>query len=478
MNNYEVKSKEWFLRNTSNLIQKPFPNEAASQYNVEILSVCDLKCCMCGFGSKEIFQRKNQLMDIDTFTKIIKKIQKESPHATISPFCQCEPSLHPQFTEMVKIIKDHNFSCVVSLNFNTITKIKELVEANPDLIEISVSGFYQETYAKNHIGGDIEKVKNKLITLHNIIKETESTSKVAITYHMYKDNIGEDYDKMKEFCEQYDFVFSPYWSRSINLELSLKWLREKGYSSYTGETEKWFDELPPLTDVYKNGLDRMIHHPEDYLEGKWKNIRCNECLSNNHVVNIRCNGKMPLCNFGFDDRLDTEYDYLTTSLEKLWEARSKSLICRECLANNYVLHTNYIDIASMDDIAKKRLDSSIIGDRRLFGDDSDCHNMDDIIEFSHNHDKVFIFGSGLYGQKMARMFKENDITFDGFVISDGREKINPDIKYLSEITAENYSNAGIIVALDVGNRKQVREILDNCKYDVIYAKQAVFMNHI
>ena len=26
--------------------------------------------------------------------------------------------------------------------------------------------------------------------------------------------------------------------------------------------------------------------------------------------------------------------------------------------------------------------------------------------------------------------------------------------------------------------EQVREILDNCKYDVIYAKQAVFMNHI
>ena len=127
MNNYEVKSKEWFLRNTSNLIQKPFPNEAASHYYVEILSVCDLKCCMCGFGSKEIFQRKNQLMDIDMFTKIIKKIQKESPHATVSPFCQCEPSLHPQFTEMVKIIKDHNFNCVVSLNFNTTTKIKELV---------------------------------------------------------------------------------------------------------------------------------------------------------------------------------------------------------------------------------------------------------------------------------------------------------------------------------------------------------------
>jgi hypothetical protein len=191
--------------------------------------------------------------------------------------------------------------------------------------------------------------------------------RVSVFYHMYTDNLGEDFERMKEYVESLGFSFSPNWSRSICMEMSLKYLRENGYSRYHGETIKWFDDMPPLTDAYKNGIKRMIYLPQDYLEGKWGEFWLDECPMNGRIINIRWNGRLSLCSWTFDDRSSVS-EYLTTPIEQLWEARRGSPICKECLANNCASYMNYFDMDGIDQAARNRLSPDLASNRKFFGD--------------------------------------------------------------------------------------------------------------
>lgn len=65
--------------------------EEASVYYVETLSECNLRCVMCGFGNREIFQREKGKMSLDLFQEIVDEIAKRSPHALVAPYHHCEP---------------------------------------------------------------------------------------------------------------------------------------------------------------------------------------------------------------------------------------------------------------------------------------------------------------------------------------------------------------------------------------------------
>ena len=55
--------------------------EEAAVYYVETLSECNLKCVMCGFGNREIFQRETGKMSLGLFKQIVDEIARRSPHA-------------------------------------------------------------------------------------------------------------------------------------------------------------------------------------------------------------------------------------------------------------------------------------------------------------------------------------------------------------------------------------------------------------
>jgi len=362
----KLTETEKILKKFKSSVPEPIDGNKARMYYVEIFSDCDLKCPICAFGSRELFERKHGKMSLEKFNKILDKIKLESPDATVSPYHYCEPSLHPQLPEMIKAIKDRSLRCAVSFNFNRISRLEDILSAGVDSIEVSVSGFYQATYEKSHVGGNIENVKTNLRFLREKMDELNVHPTVYLIYHMYKDNLGEDYDKTRELADSLGFHFQPCWSRSINLEMSLKYIRENKFDRYKGETEKWFDEIPPLKDNYKDTMARMIHMPQDYLVGKWEKIKTNTCPCDKSIINIRWTGEFNLCGWAFDDR-NVAGDFLTTPIEDLYKVKKDSFICKECLANNYAFYTNYIDMEGVDKIAYSRLDCSIPADRKFGG---------------------------------------------------------------------------------------------------------------
>lgn len=444
--------------------------EEAQTYCIETSSECNLKCVLCGFGSRELFTREKGIMDLELFKKIIDEIAKRSPHAAVFPYCVCEPLLHPDMPEMVRYIKKYNLRCGLSTNLNITKGLKEIIEAGPDFISVSVSGFYQDTYSKNHICGNIEKVKENVLYLKQLTENYNKNVKVDIYYHMYKDNLGEDFDMMKKFAEENGCNFSPVWSRAINMELALKHLRENNLSKYTGPTEKWLDDTPPLGEKYKDAINRIIHLPEDYTRGKWENINVDECLLNHAEVNIKWNGKISICPYSFDDHMLIG-DYLTTSPEALIEARKNCLVCKECLANNYVFYTNFFDMESIDEIARTRLPSELASDRRFFGEKGTT--ADEIIKFCSEHEEIYIFGAGRYGKLVQSFLNENKIKVSGIIVSDDKYCKNSDENILS---AEQYrkisvdvQNSGIIIALNPDNKKSAEKTLSSFNTASIWA---------
>lgn len=208
-------------------------DEEASMYYIEILSDCNLRCNMCPFSCRELFHRKHGMMDEEKFIAIIDKIAKVSPHAKVHLYHHCEPMLHPSASQFVKIVKQHGLKCGISTSLNIIKGLKEMTVSGLDEIIISVSGFYQTVYEKSHVGGNIEKVKENLVILKNLLKNTEHKVDVLVSYHMYLDNIGSDYKKMQELIHKLGYTFLPIWSRSINLEMNLEYLRETGLSRWS-----------------------------------------------------------------------------------------------------------------------------------------------------------------------------------------------------------------------------------------------------
>lgn len=362
----KLTKTDLILKERKNPLADLKENEKASTYYVEVLSECDLKCPICAFGSRDLFERKHGRMTLEYFEKILDKIKSESPSATVSPYHHCEPSLHPQLPEIVRATKERGLKSALSFNFNRLNRLEDLLKANPDSFEISVSGFYQETYSKSHTGGDIEQVKENLKILRETMDRLGSKTSVHIVYHMYKDNLGDDYDKMREFVKELGFHFLPCWSRSINIEMSLKYLREKGLSRYKGETCEWLDHTAPLKQKFHDTLDRMVHLPQDFTQGKWKDTSTDECPCDKRVINIRWTGNISLCGCGFDDR-GVIGEYINTPLEELYKIKKTHPLCKECLANNYAFYTNYGDMDEIDKLAHSRLECCVPADRRFGG---------------------------------------------------------------------------------------------------------------
>jgi hypothetical protein len=246
--------------------------------------------------------------------------------------------------------------------------MKALLENSVDSLEISVSGFYQETYTRSHKGGQIEKVKQNMTLLRQCMNQYNNPKlSVKVIYHMYADNLAEDYDLMKQFCADNNFTFFPVWARSINLELSMLHLREIGKSRYNPGTfmpRTWFDELPAVPESYNQRFEKIIYRPEDYIDGPWQDVHLHKCPDKGMSINIRWNGKTNLCPWAFDDRLHLG-DFLGSDPQTRFDVRRDHPLCRECCANNFPFYCQYTDIAELNSVARARLPEDVPQDRFL-----------------------------------------------------------------------------------------------------------------
>lgn len=177
------KSSGWeeeYKKYRSNWIKYP-KEQIISEYplliDIELASVCNLKCPMCYTITDEFKEKVNaKLIDFELFKKIIDEIAGKVPALRLS--LRGESTLHPNFIDAIRYAKNKGIKEISTLtNGSKLTPdfFQKIVKAGIDWITISVDGMdkeYEKIRKPLKFSNTLEKIKNisKYKKQHNLKK--------------------------------------------------------------------------------------------------------------------------------------------------------------------------------------------------------------------------------------------------------------------------------------------------------------------
>lgn len=131
-----------YRHNWTAYAQKQETSDFPLLVDIELSSICNLKCPMCYTITDEFKRQVNvTLMDWELYTKIIDEIGGKVPAIRLS--LRGEAMLHPKFVEAIRYAKDRGIKEVSTLTNGgklTLPYFQKMVEAGIDWITISVDG--------------------------------------------------------------------------------------------------------------------------------------------------------------------------------------------------------------------------------------------------------------------------------------------------------------------------------------------------
>jgi len=173
---YQIYRKNW-----EEYPQKQFVSKYPLLVDIELASLCNLKCPMCYTISDEFKEKVNaKFMDFALFTKIIDEIANDVPAIRLS--LRGESTLHPKFIECIQYAKDKGIKEISFLtNGSKLTRDNfiKMMQAGATWITVSFDGLreeyerirkplkYEETLAKIK---EIKKIKEEFGSHQPVIK--------------------------------------------------------------------------------------------------------------------------------------------------------------------------------------------------------------------------------------------------------------------------------------------------------------------
>jgi MoaA/NifB/PqqE/SkfB family radical SAM enzyme len=284
------------------------------EFFIDIAGICNLACPSCPRGNSPRNSIKG-LMDVRLFKKVVDKISVDEPNLScLGLFNWGEPFLHPNLAECIDYLREKNIYSVLSSNMSIEKNIDSAVQANPDWLKVSLSGYYQDVYATTHTGGNIHLVKSNLYRIRYLIDKYKLTTKVEIRYHKYLNNLGQDMEKMQELCRELDFTLYDIVAYFQPIERIIDYHEQKSIKN--------LGELAPLF------IDKKVYNVKNGYTEKTK-VPCKYQTSQ---IVIDCNGKIQLCCATYDDVNNFNVDYLTTSLQDIVKMKLTHEFCNKCKA--------------------------------------------------------------------------------------------------------------------------------------------------
>jgi MoaA/NifB/PqqE/SkfB family radical SAM enzyme len=321
---------------------------------LEINSACNLFCPTCTKGNQRPieglrYEHKSGFMDPMLMDAILEKIASENPNAIVFLYGNSEPFLHPNLPECIHAIHRYGLHPEMSTNLNVLNRVPEVLNARPDLIIISLSGFTQDIYVRGHAGGNIERVKENMRTLaecNNAIAE-EKRVKILVNYHIYNDNEHE-IAPMREYAKNLGLGFFTSMARAISMENAIQYCRSKDPDVTPFEIQEgqpdWNKVLPPSGDTYINAMERLKIPPTKAREMYADIPESKVCPigAGGMFVFIRHDGQTSLCACTADRRLKLA-DYLDTTPEQFIEQRVNHSFCKECKSRKLNMYFHLVD---------------------------------------------------------------------------------------------------------------------------------------
>ncbi len=314
---------------------------------LEVNSACQLRCATCTKGNMEGYDHKTGLMDSELMEKILDKIQSENPSAICFLYGNSEIFLHPRVPECIASIKRRGLHPEMSTNLNYLQRLDETLEAGPDYIIVSLSGFTQEIYERGHGGGNIEKVKENMRLMSEANNRVKNRVNMAVNFHVYNFNEHE-IAPMKSYALSLGFGFFTSVARAISMENAIQYCRLHDPEATPFEVQEgepdWNHLLPPVGETYKKAMD-MLRIPPTKARQMYESLPIlNVCPigAGGMFVFIRHDGKTQMCACTADRRI-TIGDYLDMTPDQMIEKRTGHSICKQCLKYRTNLYFHIAD---------------------------------------------------------------------------------------------------------------------------------------
>jgi MoaA/NifB/PqqE/SkfB family radical SAM enzyme len=190
------------------------PQKQKYTFYIDVFSYCNLRCpsCVAGneFGDPQGWPRG--LMSLRLLERILDKALDECEIAAVGLYNWTEPLLHPEISELIRVVKSRGITCLISSNLNKLSNPERLMAARPDFFRVSLSGFSQGVYGVTHRRGDIQAVKEnmrRLAAARNAMGG--APPHIEIFYHKYAHNLDE-MPLMEEFARSLGFSFNSVWA--------------------------------------------------------------------------------------------------------------------------------------------------------------------------------------------------------------------------------------------------------------------------
>ena len=274
-----------------------------TQVILEPTNKCNLNCPYCMVGmqnellsgrgsvSHSFMTRPQGIMSQEIFDKILHNLKNFGIQKVYLHF-QGEPFLNPSTPKFAKILKKNRFELGIFTNgmvFND-DAIEEIASTEVDLIRFSVDGASKETYEKNRLGGDFDRVYENMrkiavahrskktriewqfLALSNNEFEIEKAEKMAknIGVHFFVKGFRETDPKLRPVNEKYRSKFLTKPCKDIYHQIGIYWNA---------------DVVPCCYDV--DGKEVMGNLLENSLQEIWNNERYRELRRkvNDAVIN-------------------------------------------------------------------------------------------------------------------------------------------------------------------------------------------------
>lgn len=290
------------------------PRESAGYvYAIDIVGTCNLRCPTCPVGNFQAAERPRGFMALELFERILDKIVAErvADRPEVWLFNWGEPLLHPELAAFVAAVHRRSLRCHLSTNLNVHRGVRELAQAAPDDLKISLSGFTQETYGLRHARGKLRLVKANMHLLRHWLDEAGAKTRVWVGHHLYKGGEAE-IPAVKALCDELGFEHHPIAAFYQPLERLVDLLEGRAAPD-------------PI-------VDSLIEPPQRYL------ARIQATRSLRHDCELRANqtvinhdGSVALCCSVYDRPNMLGLDFVATPHAELEAAKYRHPFCATCM---------------------------------------------------------------------------------------------------------------------------------------------------
>ena len=262
---------------------------------LEPVSACNLRCPMC-FQIDKTFTRKPYMgiMKWDLFSRLIDEAE-EIGVGSITLASRGEPTMHPQYSSMLKYIskKKNIFELKTNTNATFLTEeiCHSIFESGTTTIVISADHYEKEKFEQLRKGSDFEKILKNVILLNNIKTNHYKGSKTEIRISgidFYKDLDRKKFNNFwKPYCDTVSVGYAvERWDTYANephpeIKSACSFLWDRMYVWFDGKTN-------PCDADYKSYMS-YGDVSNSTIKDVWnsKNLRnLEKCILKKEIVSI------------------------------------------------------------------------------------------------------------------------------------------------------------------------------------------------